>query len=276
MLATDPDADRLGVYAKDSKTGEYVSFTGNMSAILIAEYRLSQLKERNQIPKNGAIVTTIVSTNMTKALAKYYNIACIETLTGFKFIGEQIKKFEEEHTYEYLFGFEESYGCLVGTHARDKDSIVAVMSLCEAAAYYKKQGLTLWDQMIRIYEKYGYYKETQHSITLKGIDGAEKIKEMLTKIRNNPPMQIGKYKVEEFRDYEVGITKNFVTGEEGKTTLPKSNVLYFALENNCWCCARPSGTEPKIKFYIGVKEKTMQEADRELKKLKEDLLKIVE
>ena len=276
VLATDPDADRLGVYAKDSKTGEYVSFTGNMSAILIAEYRLSQLKERNQLPKNGAIVTTIVSTNMTKALAKYYNIACIETLTGFKFIGEQIKKFEEEHTYEYLFGFEESYGCLVGTHARDKDSIVAVMSLCEAAAYYKKQGLTLWDQMIRIYEKYGYYKETQHSITLKGIDGAEKIKEMLTKIRNNPPMQIGKYKVEEFRDYEVGITKNFVTGEEGKTTLPRSNVLYFALENNCWCCARPSGTEPKIKFYIGVKEKTMQEADRELKKLKEDLLKIVE
>ncbi len=276
VLATDPDADRLGVYAKDSKTGEYVSFTGNMSAILIAEYRLSQLFERKQIPPNGAVVTTIVSTNMTKALANYYNIKCIETLTGFKFIGEQIKKFEQENSYKYLFGFEESYGCLIGTYARDKDGIAAVMSLCEAAAFYKKHGLTLLDQMINIYEKYGYYKEGQHAITLKGIDGAEKINQMLAKIRNNPPMKIGKYNVEEFRDYEVGITKNFLTGKEGKTILPKSNVLYFALEGDRWCCARPSGTEPKIKFYFGVKEKTMEEANIELELLKEALLKIID
>ena len=275
VLATDPDADRLGVYAKNSKTGEYVSFTGNMSAILIAEYRLSQLKEKNQIPENGAIVTTIVSTNMTRAVADYYNVKCFETLTGFKYIGEKIKEFEQDNSYKYLFGFEESYGCLVGTHARDKDSIVAVMSLCEAAAYYKKQGLTLWDQMINIYEKYGYYKETQHAITLKGIDGSEKIKEMLQKLRNNPPMQIGKYKVEEFRDYDVGIYKNFVTGKEGKTDLPKSNVLYFALEGDRWCCARPSGTEPKIKFYMGAKERTMEEANRELENLKQAVLELI-
>ena len=274
--ATDPDADRLGVYAKDVKTGDYKSFTGNMSAILIAEYRLSQLKQRNMIPKNGAIVTTVVSTNMTKAVAKEYDISCIETLTGFKFIGEQIKKFEEENSYQYLFGFEESYGCLVGTHARDKDGIVAVMSLCEAAAYYKKQGLTLWDQMINIYEKYGYYIEGGHSITLKGIDGSEKIKQIMENIRQNPPKQIGKYKVIEFRDYEIGVTKNLITNEEGKTTLPKSNVLYFDLENDAWCCARPSGTEPKIKFYMGVKEKSMEEAQKELGTLKEELLKIVQ
>ncbi len=276
VLATDPDADRLGVYAKDVKTGDYKSFTGNMSAILIAEYRLSQLKQRNMIPKNGAIVTTVVSTNMTKAVAKEYDISCIETLTGFKFIGEQIKKFEEENSYQYLFGFEESYGCLVGTHARDKDGIVAVMSLCEAAAYYKKQGLTLWDQMINIYEKYGYYIEGGHSITLKGIDGSEKIKQIMENIRQNPPKQIGKYKVIEFRDYEIGVTKNLITNEEGKTTLPKSNVLYFDLENDAWCCARPSGTEPKIKFYMGVKEKSMEEAQKELGTLKEELLKIVQ
>lgn len=276
VLATDPDADRLGVYAIDPKTNEYVSFTGNMSALLIAEYILSEKKKRNLIPSNGAIVTTIVSSNMTAAIAKEYNIKLIETLTGFKYIGEQIKLFEQNKSYEYLFGFEESYGCLAGTHARDKDSIVAVMLLCEAAAFYKKQGLTLWEQMIKIYEKYGYYRETLATMTLKGIEGKEKIKQIIEKLRNTTIENVGKFKVEEIRDYQNKTIKDLKNGKEKTTTLPKSNVLYFALENDAWCCVRPSGTEPKIKFYMGVKEKTMESADKELEELKEAMLKICE
>ncbi len=276
VLATDPDADRLGVYAKDPKTGEYISFTGNMSAILIAEYILSEKKKRNLIPSNGALVTTIVSTNMAGAVAKEYNIKLIETLTGFKFIGEQIKFFEQDNSYEYLFGFEESYGCLAGTHARDKDSVVAVMLLCEAAAFYKKQGLTLWEQMINIYEKYGYYRETLATITLKGIEGQEKIKQIIEKLRNSKPHSIGKFKVVEMKDYQNKTTENLVTGEKGVTTLPTSNVLYYVLENDAWCCVRPSGTEPKIKFYMGVKENSMEKANSELNELKEAMLKMCE
>jgi len=276
VLATDPDADRLGVYAKNPKTGEYVSFTGNMSAILIAEYILSEKKKRNMIPANGAIVTTIVSSNMTKAVAKEYGIEEIETLTGFKFIGEQIKLFEQSESNEYLFGFEESYGCLAGTHARDKDSVVAVMLLCEAAAFYKKQGLTLWEQMIKIYEKYGYYRETLATITLKGIEGQEKIKEIMEKMRKTPADTIGKFKVVGFRDYKAKTTVNLVTGEKGATTLPESNVLYYELENDAWCCVRPSGTEPKIKFYMGVKESSMENAEKELENLKTAMLSLCE
>ena len=276
VLATDPDADRLGVYAKDPKTNQYVSFTGNMSAILIAEYILSEKQKRGQIPANGAIVTTIVSSNMTGAVAKEYGIKLIETLTGFKFIGEQIKLFEQTGSNEYLFGFEESYGCLAGTHARDKDSVVAVMLLCEAAAFYKKQGLTLWEQMIKIYEKYGYYKETQCAITLKGIEGAEKIKEIMNNLRNSPVKNIGSFKVVELRDYKQKITQNMETGEKGTTDLPESNVLYYALENDAWCCVRPSGTEPKIKFYMGIKENTMEKAEQKLEELKNAMLAICE
>lgn len=276
VLATDPDADRLGVYAKDPKTNEYVSFTGNMSALLIAEYILSEKKKRNLIPENGAIVTTIVSSNMTKRVAKEYGIKEIETLTGFKFIGEQIKFFEQDNSYDYLFGFEESYGCLAGTHARDKDSVVAVMLLCEAAAFYKKQGLTLWEQMINIYEKYGYYRETLATITLKGIEGQEKIKAIMEKLRNNPCKNIGKFNVVEIRDYKTKVAQNIITGEKYKTELPESNVLYYALENDAWCCVRPSGTEPKIKFYMGVKKDNMADADRELEELKNEMLSLCE
>ena len=276
VLATDPDADRLGVYAKDAKTNEYVSFTGNMSALLIAEYILSEKKKRGQIPENGALVSTIVSSNLAPAIAKEYNIKSIETLTGFKYIGEQIKLFEQNHSYEYLFGFEESYGCLAGTYTRDKDSVVAVMLLCEAAAFYKKQGLTLWEQMIRIYEKYGYYRETLATITLKGIEGQEKIKQIIEKLRNSKVEYIGKFKVVGTRDYQKKETKNLITGEEGITTLPTSNVLYFELENDAWCCVRPSGTEPKIKFYMGVKEDTMEKAEEELQELRDSMLKLCE
>ena len=276
VLATDPDADRLGVYAKDSKTGEYKSFTGNMSGLLIAEYELSQKRERNNIPQNGILIKTIVSSNLADAISKKYNIQLKEVLTGFKYIGEQIKIFEKTNENTYLFGFEESYGCLIGTHARDKDGIAAVMALCEAAAYYKEKGFTLWDQMINIYEEYGYYKEDLLSITLEGVEGASKIKEMMENLRNNIPTRIGDYKVEKFRDYKTEKIINMETKEEEKTGLPESNVLYFDLENDFWVCVRPSGTEPKIKFYVGVKGSNIEDAEIKVKKLKEDLNEIIE
>ena len=276
VLATDPDADRLGVYAKDSKTGEYKSFTGNMSGLLIAEYELSQKRERNNIPQNGILIKTIVSSNLADAISKKYNIQLKEVLTGFKYIGEQIKIFEKTNENTYLFGFEESYGCLIGTHARDKDGIAAVMALCEAAAYYKEKGFTLWDQMINIYEEYGYYKENLLSITLEGVEGASKIKEMMENLRNNIPTRIGEYKVEKFRDYKTEKIINMETKEEEKTGLPESNVLYFDLENDFWVCVRPSGTEPKIKFYVGVKGSNIEDAEIKVKKLKEDLNEIIE
>ena len=276
VLATDPDADRLGVYAKDSETGKYMPFTGNMSGMLIAEYILSQRKEKGILNNNGALVTTIVSTDLAKAIAKEYNLKVFEVLTGFKYIGEKIRQFEESKDYTYEFGFEESYGCLIGTYARDKDAIVAVMMLCEAAAYYKSKGLTLWDQMLNIYKKYGYYKEDVMSLTFEGADGAEKIKEILNNLRTNLLLKIWKYKVLEFRDYKEEKIINMLTKDEKKTQLPNSNVLYYELENNCWCCVRPSGTEPKIKFYIGVKEKKEEEADNAIKQIKEELLKYIQ
>ncbi len=275
VLATDPDADRLGVYAKDSKTGEYMSFTGNMSGMLICEYLLSQKKEKGILSKNGAVIKTIVTTNMCDEVAKAYDMKLIEVLTGFKFIGEQIKLFEQQNTYQYEFGFEESYGCLVGTHARDKDAIVAVMCLCEAAAFYKKQGLTLWDQMIRIFDKYGYFREGLEAITLKGMEGVAKIKEMLENLRANLPKQLGRYKVLAVRDYEKDTITDVATGEVKPTGLPKSNVLYFDLEDSAWFCARPSGTEPKIKFYMGVKGSSFEDANGLLEELREEVLKLV-
>lgn len=260
VLATDPDADRLGIYAKDTKTGEYVSFTGNMSGMLIGEYRISELKAQGKLPANGALVKTIVTTNLADAITKAYGLTLIEVLTGFKYIGDQIKIFEQDGSHEYVFGLEESYGCLAGTHARDKDAVCAVMCLAEAAAFYKKEGLTLWDQMIRIYEKYGFYREGIHTITLKGIDGAEQIKGIMERIRNNPPKSFGGLAVNRFVDYEKGPD---VTG------LPVSDVLYFDLENDSWCCVRPSGTEPKIKFYMGVKGSSLDDSNEKLDALKE-------
>ena len=275
VLANDPDADRLGIYAKDTKTGEYMTYTGNMSALLIAEYRISQMKEKGLLPADGMFITTIVSSELAKAIAKNYGLECIEVLTGFKNIGAVIKKAEEKNDKTYVFGFEESYGCLIGDYARDKDGISAVMSLCEAAAYYKSKGMTLWDQMMKIYEKYGFYKEDQVSIVLEGADGAEKIKSMMTNMRNNLPEKIGKYKVIEFKDVELDEIKNLVTGEQRKTGLPKSNVLYYELENNAWCCVRPSGTEPKIKLYMGVKADSMESAEKDLEELKDAMVRLV-
>lgn len=244
--------------------------------MLIAEYLLSQRRENGTLHKNGAFVKTIVSTNMADAIAAEYNVKLIEVLTGFKFIGEQIKLFEQNGTYEYEFGFEESYGCLVGTHARDKDAIVAVMALCEAAAYYKTKGLTLWDQMINIYEKYGYYKEGLKSITLKGVEGVAKIQEMLNNLRANKPSKIGSWDVLAIRDYKEDTIHNLKTGEVTKTGLPNSNVLYYDLSDNAWCCARPSGTEPKIKFYMGVKGTSLEDAQAKLDELTQAVMDLVQ
>ena len=271
VLATDPDADRLGVYAKDTKTGEYVSFTGNMSGMLIAEYILRERKATGTLPANGALVETIVTTDMAKAIAKAYGVKLIEVLTGFKYIGEQIKFFEQTGSNNYVFGLEESYGCLAGTHARDKDAVVAVMCLCEVAAYCKKHNMTLWDMMVSMYEKYGYFKETQYTITMKGIDGARQIAEIMDKLRKNPPKAFGDLKVEKFRDYLNDVVIDMESGEKTTTGLPKSNVLYFELPDNAWCCARPSGTEPKIKFYMGVKGNSIEDAQAKVEKLTEDV-----
>jgi phosphoglucomutase len=238
-----------------------------MSGMLICEYQLEQRKALGILPDNGALVTTIVSSNMAQAAAKSYGVKFIECLTGFKYIGEQIKFFEQNHSYQYLFGFEESYGCLVGTHARDKDAVVAVMALCEAAAYYKTQGITLWDKMIQIYEKYGYYREDQVSKTFKGADGAKKMQDMMDAYRKDTPTQIGAYKVLKFRDYKNDVIVDMKTKETTATGLPKSNVLYFDLEDDAWFCVRPSGTEPKIKFYAGVKGTSLEDSIEKLQAL---------
>ena len=276
VMATDPDADRLGIYALDTKSGEYVPFTGNMSGMLIAEYILRERTATGTMPANPAMVKTIVTTNMADPITADYHVKLIEVLTGFKYIGEQIKLFEETGSNNYVFGLEESYGCLAGTHARDKDAVVAVMCLCEVAAWCKKHGQTLWDKMVELYEKYGYFKEDLYTITLKGIDGSKQIGEMMDKLRKNPPAEFGDLKVINVRDYATGITKELATGKESPTGLPESNVLYFDLTNDSWCCARPSGTEPKIKFYMGVKGTSLEDAKARNEKLTEELKAVIE
>ncbi len=271
VLATDPDADRLGVYALDTVSGEYVPFTGNMSGMLIAEYIMRERAKTNTMPENPALIKTIVTTNLAEPLAADYGVKIIEVLTGFKYIGEQIKLFEQTGSNNYVFGLEESYGCLAGTHARDKDAIVAVMCLCELAAFCKKNKMTLWDAMIALYEKYGYYKEDLYTITLKGIDGSKQIAAIMDTLRSNPPKEFGELQVLSMRDYESGIVTDCVTGDTSETGLPNSNVLYFDLSNDSWCCARPSGTEPKIKFYMGVKGTSLEDAEKKVEKLTQEL-----
>ena len=276
ILATDPDADRLGVYVKDSKTGEYHSLTGNMSGCLIGDYVISQKKEKEGLPKDGAFIKSIVSTNMADAIAKYYGIQLIEVLTGFKFIGQKILEFETKGNGTYLFGMEESYGCLTGTYARDKDAVVASMALCEAAAYYKTKNMTLWDAMIAMYERYGYYKDDVKAITLKGIEGLEKIQEIMNTLRENTPAEIGGYKVVSARDYKADTIKNVATGEVTSTGLPSSNVLYYDLTDDAWVCVRPSGTEPKVKFYYGIKGTSLADADEKSEALGKEVLAMID
>ncbi len=274
VLATDPDADRLGVYAKDRKTGEYIQFTGNMSGMLLAEYELSVKSERGLLKDDSTLISTIVSTNLALKIAEYYKLDFIEVLTGFKYIGEKIKGFEEKGKGTYEFGFEESYGCLIGTHARDKDGIMAVVGLCEAAAYYMDKGLTLWDQMLNMYEKYGYFKEGIYTMTLAGEDGAKRINEILDNLRKNPPADFAGYKVLRVRDYENDEVTELSTGQRGTTGLPKSNVLYFDMTDDAWFCVRPSGTEPKIKFYAGIKGSSLADAEDRLKNILAELKKL--
>lgn len=265
VLATDPDADRLGVYVKDSKSGQYIPLTGNMSGSLLCEYVLSQKAEKNQIPADGEVVKSIVTTNLVDAVAASYGCKLVECLTGFKWIGQQILK--EEHTGEghYMFGLEESYGCLIGTYARDKDAVSASVALCEAAAYYKTKNMTLWDAMVAMYEKYGYYKDAVKSIGLKGIEGLAKIQKIMDTLRSNTPAEVGGYKVISARDYKLDTVKDMVSGDVKPTGLPASNVLYYDMNDGAWMCVRPSGTEPKIKFYYGVKGTSLEDAEAKSK-----------
>lgn len=275
ILATDPDADRLGVYVKDSKTGGYHSLTGNMSGCLIGDYVIGQRKELFGLPEDGAFIRSIVSTNMADAIAEHYGIQLIEVLTGFKFIGQKILEFEKTGKGTYLFGMEESYGCLTGTYARDKDAIVASMALCEAAAYYKTKNMTLWDAMLAMYEKYGYYKDDVTSITLKGIEGLAKIQEIMTTLRNNAPAKIGNYQVTAVRDYKTDTITDTATGKSEPIGLPSSNVLYYEMTDGAWVCVRPSGTEPKVKFYLGVKGTSMEDADAKSAALSKEVLAMI-
>lgn len=276
VVANDPDADRFGLFAKDTKTNEYVKFNGNMSANLTLEYILSQRKEKNTLPSNGAVISTIVSSKMTDAICENYGVKLFKTLTGFKNIAKIIRGFEENNNnYECLYSYEESYGCIIGTHARDKDGIVALMALCEIAAYYKEKNMTLCDVMTEMYERYGYYLEDQISLVLQGIEGEMKIKKMMEDLRENPVLKIGDYSVEEIEDIQTGKIHNYITGEDKEIDIQKSNVLCYKLENSSWWCARPSGTEPKIKFYIGVRETTNEKAKRILADLKKEIENII-
>lgn len=276
VLATDPDADRLGVYVKDTKSGQYIPLTGNMSGSLLCEYVLSKKKERGAIPADGQVVKSIVTTNLVDAVAKSYGCELIEVLTGFKYIGQQILKEENTGYGTYLFGLEESYGCLIGTYARDKDAISATVALCEAAAYYKMKGMTLWDAMIAIYEKYGYYKDAVKSIGLKGIEGQAKIQAIMDTLRNNTPTEVGGYRTVSARDYKLDTIKDMENGEVKPTGLPESNVLYYDLTDDAWLCVRPSGTEPKIKFYYGIKGTSLADADEKSAKLGEAVMAMVD
>jgi phosphoglucomutase len=276
VLATDPDADRLGVYVKDDKSGEYIPLTGNMSGALLCDYVLSQKQANGQIPADGQVVKSIVTTNLVDAVAAHYGAELIEVLTGFKWIGKQILKNEQEGKGTYLFGMEESYGCLIGSYARDKDAISATAALCEAAAYYKEKGMTLWDAMIAMYEKYGYYKDAVQAISLKGIEGLEKIQKIMEYFRNNTPAEFAGSKVLSVRDYKADTIRDVASGEVKPTGLPSSNVLYYDLEDQAWLCVRPSGTEPKIKFYYGVKGTSLADADEKSEKLGQAVRKIVE
>ena len=276
VLATDPDADRLGVRVKD-KNGEYHDLTGNMSGCLLANYEISQKKAINgSLPEDGALIKTIVTTNLADAIAKGYGVKLIEVLTGFKFIGQQILGFEQSGKGTYLFGFEESYGCLIGTYARDKDAIVATMALCEAAAYYKTQGKTLWDAMIEMYEQFGYYKDAIQSVTMKGIEGLQKIQEIMNSLRQNPPAEFAGHKVVAVRDYKADTITDVATGAVKPTGLPNSNVLYYELTDDAWVCVRPSGTEPKVKFYYGVKGTSLVDADEKSEIMGKAVLNMVD
>ena len=274
LIGTDPDADRCGILVKDSK-GEYVNITGNQAGILLSEYILSSLEERGELPKDGFMVKTIVTTNLAAKICQYYGVEMKEVLTGFKFIGEKIKEAEETGRGTYLLGFEESYGYLKGTYARDKDAVVAGLLIAEMALYYQEKGMSLYDVLMNIYEKYGYYLENVVSVTLEGAEGLAKISGIMDSLRENPPKNIGGKEVLFVRDYEKSERVNVKTGEKEEITLPKSNVIYLELEDDNNFIVRPSGTEPKIKLYCMLSAENKEKAEALFEKVKVDIEKIV-
>ena len=276
VIANDPDADRIGLHVKDKATGEYIIFNGNMIGLTIAEYLITENRAKGKLKPNTALIKTIVSSNMTDQICKQNGVKLFETLTGFKNIAAVMKKMEEENTYTSIMGYEESFGCLIGDHARDKDGITAAMILAEAAAFYKTKGMTLWDKMQEMYKKYGYYQEKQISLILEGAEGAEKIKQMMDNLRSNPPLKLGEYEIIGIKDVKLSTYKNVKTGEITSLDLPKSNVLYYEMPNDFWCAVRPSGTEPKIKFYIGVKGESQEDAKKHLEMLERGINAIMQ
>ena len=273
IFATDPDSDRIGAIVKDA-SGEYITLNGNQMGVLLCEFILRNKKKNNTLSSKGVVIKTIVTTSMIYPIAKTYGVSVIDVLTGFKFIGEKIKDFEEHDYYnEFLFGFEESYGYLAGTYARDKDAVVAAMLIAEMAADYKEQGMTLYEGLISLYKKYGCYLEGTKSIVLEGIDGAEKINAIMDKFRNEPMTEYSGSKILRAWDVSAGTIKDIASGKVTELDLPKSNVLRFDLENNGWFAIRPSGTEPKIKFYFGVCEDSVEKANAKLDEYKKQLKK---
>ena len=275
VVGTDPDADRVGSVVKNNN-GEYIVLSGNMMGVLLTDYILSQKAKKGELNEKSTVISTVVSTNMTKKIAKEYNVHYMEVLTGFKFIGEKIKQFEQNGKNEFIFGFEESYGALAGTYARDKDAVVATMLICEMMAYYKEKGITLYEAIENLYKKYGYFEDGIKSLTLKGIDGLNNIKKIMSSLRENPIKEIKNKKVINISDYKESISKNIQTGKTEDITLPKSDVLYFEMEDKSWFCVRPSGTEPKIKVYFGVEDSKRELAIKKLNNLMDSVMQIIE
>ena len=276
IIGTDPDCDRVGVVVRNNE-GEYIALTGNMVGALLTDYILGSMKTDGTLPENGVVIKTIVTSYMADTICKSYGVEVINTLTGFKFIGEKIKEFEDNGNYRtFLFGFEESYGYLKGTYARDKDGVVASMLIAEMAAWYRIKGMSLYEGLCELYKKYGTFKESHLSLTYEGMAGAEKIKNIMAAIRKNPPKETAGLKVKYFNDYSCSVKADLSTGATYEITLPKSNVLLFELENDCWWAARPSGTEPKIKFYFGAKGETADIAEHRLAAIKASVTEMTE
>ncbi|MFD4705106.1 phospho-sugar mutase [Gottfriedia sp. NPDC058432] len=271
LITTDPDADRLGVAVRNSE-GEFTILTGNQTGALMLEYLLSQKNSLGTLPENGVVLKTIVTSEIGRVIAQNYGIDTIDTLTGFKFIGEKIKEFEQTGEYKFQFGYEESYGYLIRDFVRDKDAVQSVILACEVAAYYKSQGKTLYDGLLEIFEKYGFFKEDLVSMTLKGKDGAEQIQQMMNDFRMNPPKEFASLEVSVIEDYKESTKTSLEDGTTVEINLPKSNVLKYILSDESWCALRPSGTEPKIKFYFGVKGSSLENSSEKLEAIKKDLL----
>lgn len=271
LIATDPDADRLGVAVRNHD-GEFQVLTGNQTGALMLDYLLSQKKENGTLPENGVVLKTIVTSEIGRTIAKAYGLDTVDTLTGFKFIGEKIKQYEESGQYEFQFGYEESYGYLIRPFCRDKDAVQSVLFACEVAAYYKSQGKTLYDGLLEVFKKYGFFREDLVSLTLKGKDGAEQIQKMMATFRGNPPKEVAGLTVVAVEDYKESIITTLQDGNKEEIHLPKSNVLKYQLEDGSWFCLRPSGTEPKIKFYFGVQDDSLQNSEHKLLTIKEDIM----